>query len=101
MADPVPGCNVVLTIDSYLQNIAWNALEEKAGSVIVMNPRDGSVMAMVSRPAFNPNLFNRGISLNNWEKLFKQSLASNEKQGYFRAVSSRFHIQIDSGGGGA
>lgn len=71
---PVPGYNVVLTIDSNLQNIAWDAFEEKAGSVIVMDPRDGSVLAMVSKPSFNPNLFNRGISRDNWEKLLNNPL---------------------------
>lgn len=72
--DPVPGYNVVLTIDSYLQNTAWDALEGKAGSVIVMDPRNGSVLAMVSRPSFDPNLFNRGISAENWEKLLNNPL---------------------------
>ncbi len=84
--DPVPGCNVVLTIDSYLQNIAWDALEGKAGSVIVINPRDGSVMAMVNRPAFNPNLFNRGISQNNWRKLLNNPLHPMRN----RAISGQY-----------
>ncbi|GAI82593.1 unnamed protein product, partial [marine sediment metagenome] len=84
--DPVPGYNVVLTIDSYLQNIAWDALEEKAGSVIVMDPRDGAVLAMVSRPSFDPNLFNRGISIGNWEKLLNNPLHPMEN----RSVSGQY-----------
>ncbi|MDZ4064456.1 MAG: penicillin-binding protein 2 [Coriobacteriia bacterium] len=62
--DPVPGGNVVLTIDKDIQYQAqvelaaavekWKA---KSGSVIVMDPRDGSIYAMASVPGFNPNSF--------------------------------------------
>jgi penicillin-binding protein 2 len=84
--DPVPGYNVVLTIDSYLQNIAWNALEGKTGSIIVMDPRDSSVLVMVSRPSFDPNLFNRGISMDNWGKLLNNPLHPMEN----RAISGQY-----------
>lgn len=67
--DPVPGYNVVLTIDSNLQKIAQDAFEGKAGSAVAMDIRDGSVLVMLSNPSFDPNLFNRGISADNWEKL--------------------------------
>jgi len=67
--DPVPGYNVVLTVDVHLQKIAWDAMKDKAGAVVVMDPRDGSILALVSSPSFNPNLFNGGISPEDWEKL--------------------------------
>jgi penicillin-binding protein 2 len=67
--EPVSGYNVVLTIDSLLQKTAWDALKDKAGSVVVMDPRDGSVLALVSSPSFDPNLFNGGISFEDWEEL--------------------------------
>ena len=67
--EPVSGYNVILSIDSYLQKIAWDALKDKAGSVVVMDPRDGAVLALVSSPSFDPNLFNGGISFKDWENL--------------------------------
>ena len=84
--EPTVGYRVVLTLDSALQRIAWDALEEKAGSVIAINPRDGSILAMVSKPAFDPNLFNRGIAPENWEKLTKSPLHPMEN----KAISGQY-----------
>ncbi|HVO67425.1 MAG TPA: penicillin-binding protein 2 [Syntrophales bacterium] len=67
--EPVSGYNVVLTIDSFLQKTAWDALKDKAGSAVVIDPRDGSVLALVSSPSFDPNLFNGGISFEDWDNL--------------------------------
>jgi penicillin-binding protein 2 len=70
---PLSGYNVLLTIDSFLQKTAWNALSGKAGSVVAMDPRDGSVLALVSSPSFDVNQFSGGISLANWERLSTDS----------------------------
>ncbi len=67
--DPVSGYNMTLTIDADLQRAAWQAIEGKAGSVVVMDPRDGAILAMVSSPSFDPNLFNEGISIELWKQL--------------------------------
>jgi len=67
--DPASGYNMVLTIDSELQKAAWQALEGRAGSAVVLDTRDGSVLAMVSSPSFDPNLFNSGISNEQWDEL--------------------------------
>ncbi len=67
--EPVSGYNVVLTIDSLLQKTAWEAVQGRAGAVVVIDPRDGAVLAMVSSPAFDPNLFKGGISVDDWEEL--------------------------------
>jgi len=67
--DPVAGYNMVLTIDADLQKAAWNAVQGKAGSVVVMDPRNGAVLAMVSSPSFDPNLFYEGISGEQWSQL--------------------------------
>lgn len=67
--DPVSGYNMILTIDADLQRAAWQAIEGRAGSVVVMDPRDGAVLAMVSSPSFDPNLFNEGISSELWKQL--------------------------------
>jgi penicillin-binding protein 2 len=63
------GDNVVLTIDSALQEAAWTALGNRAGAVAVLDPRNGAVLALVSSPSFDPNLFNGGISFDDWERL--------------------------------
>ncbi len=72
--DPVSGSNVVLTIDAQLQKAAWEAFAGLAGAAVAMDPRDGSVLAMISSPSFDPNLFNSGIAREQWEKLYKNPL---------------------------
>lgn len=67
--DPVSGYNMVLTIDADLQKAAWEAIAGKAGSAVVLDPRDGAVLAMVSSPSFDPNLFYEGISGELWSQL--------------------------------
>ncbi len=64
-----PGDNAVLSIDSTLQEEAWKALGERPGAVAVLDPRNGAVLALVSSPSFDPNLFNSSISSDDWEKL--------------------------------
>ncbi|MCK9230469.1 MAG: penicillin-binding protein 2 [Syntrophales bacterium] len=65
--EAMPGLNVVTTLDAGLQKLCWDVLEDHAGAVIVMDPRDGSIRAMVSKPSFDPNLFNRGITVRDWD----------------------------------
>jgi len=60
--DPVHGDDLVLSLDIQVQRAAWDALGDRAGAVVAMDPRDGSVLAMVSKPAYDPNLFVHGIS---------------------------------------
>ena len=64
-----PGDNVVLTIDAQLQETAWGALGNRPGAVVALDPRSGAVLALVSSPSFDPNLFNGGISPGDWENL--------------------------------
>jgi penicillin-binding protein 2 len=52
---PVPGRNVVLTIDRRIQNLAEQALGPRKGSVVVLRPATGEILAMVSYPSFDPN----------------------------------------------
>ena len=54
---PVMGSSVVLTIDDTIQKLAEKALGPRMGSVIVMRPATGEILAMVSYPWYNPNLF--------------------------------------------
>lgn len=55
--ESIPGNNLILTIDSNLQKIADDALGNRAGAIIVMNPNNGEILALVSKPSFNPNMF--------------------------------------------
>ncbi len=60
--DPVHGDDLILSLDVFVQEAAWDALGERPGAVVAIDPSDGSVLAMVSKPAFDPNLFVHGIS---------------------------------------
>ncbi len=66
---PVPGSDLQLTIDSRLQLVAEAGLEGFNGSVVVMKPHTGEILAMVSLPSFDPNLFVHGISHKNYKRL--------------------------------
>jgi len=54
---PRPGLNVVLTIDRRIQEICEQALGPRSGSVVVLKPATGEILALVSYPSFDPNLF--------------------------------------------
>ena len=84
--DPGSGYNVVLNIDSDLQTVCWDAFREKAGAAIVMDPRTGAVKALISKPSFDPNLFNRGISGENWKELTMNPLCPLQN----RAISGQY-----------
>jgi penicillin-binding protein 2 len=59
---PVPGKNLYLSIDVRVQKAATDAFEGRPGSAVAIDPRNGQVLAMVSVPSFDPNLFVNGIS---------------------------------------
>lgn len=65
----IPGHNLRLTINSKLQRAAELALGDREGAVVAMDPRNGQILAMVSHPSFNPNLFSARISSSEWSKL--------------------------------
>lgn len=69
--EPVQGQTLKLTIDWKLQQMAEDLLGNQIGSIIVTNPQDGEVLAMVSRPNFDPNDFVSGISYKDWNDLIK------------------------------
>jgi penicillin-binding protein 2 len=66
---PVPGSNLILSIDIELQKIAEDALGDLAGAIIAMVPQTGEVLAFVSKPVYDPNLFVHGISVKNYQAL--------------------------------
>jgi penicillin-binding protein 2 len=58
---PVPGAEVVLTLDADIQNKALEVFGEESGSCVVMDVRNGDILCMVSAPSFDPNLFVGGV----------------------------------------
>ena len=65
----VPGNNLVLSIDIELQKVVENAFGNRRGALIAMDPSTGEVLAYVSKPTFDPNLFVDGIDQQNWDEL--------------------------------
>ncbi|MFZ9596335.1 MAG: penicillin-binding protein 2 [Bdellovibrionia bacterium] len=65
----VPGKNLILSIDQDLQEIATKSFGDKIGSVVALDPRNGEILAMLSRPSFDPTTFSRGIPTKLWSKL--------------------------------
>lgn len=67
--DPIPGKDIVLSLDIKLQEAAEEALAGRRGAVVALNPNTGEVLAMVSQPSFDPNLFVTGISFKAYAEL--------------------------------
>jgi penicillin-binding protein 2 len=65
----LPGNNVALTIDLKLQQVAENAFGERRGALVALEPSTGAVLAFVSKPGFDPNLFVDGIDPQSWQEL--------------------------------
>src|SRR2546423_12029051 len=64
-----PGNNVALTLDMTLQQVAENAFGERRGALVAIEPDSGGVLAFVSKPGFDPNLFVDGIDPQSWAEL--------------------------------
>lgn len=67
--NPIPGDDIYLTIDLDLQKAAEDALFEKVGAIVAIDPRNGNIKAMASSPVFNPSLFIKGLSAKEWKEL--------------------------------
>ena len=66
---PVSGNNLVLKLDARLQEIVGRAFGDKRGALVAIDPATGGVLAFVSKPGFDPNLFVDGIDPLNWKDL--------------------------------
>jgi penicillin-binding protein A len=70
--------NVTLSVSDYLQQAAAFALGQRVGAVVALDPRDGSILAMVSQPSYDPNLLashNGSVVSNAWTSLNNDKLA--------------------------
>src|SRR5437868_14541975 len=69
--EAVPGKDLRTTIDLDLQAVAELSMEGKRGAVVALDPRNGEILAMVSRPTFDPNAFTTRIRAEDWKGLTK------------------------------
>ncbi len=66
---PIPGVNITLWLDSQLQQAAEDALGDRRGAIVAIDTRSGGILALVSRPSYDPNLFVSGISSVSYSQL--------------------------------
>ncbi|HLS43641.1 MAG TPA: penicillin-binding protein 2 [Paenalcaligenes sp.] len=67
--DPVPGADLQLSIEIGLQRLAEEQFAGRRGALVAIEPKTGEILAFVSAPSFDPNLFVDGIDVENWRKL--------------------------------
>jgi penicillin-binding protein 2 len=67
--EPRSGSNIYLTIDKRIQEAAEAAFAGKKGTVVAMNPTTGEILAMVSRPSYDPNLFAQRLTADEWQRI--------------------------------
>ena len=84
---PIAGRSITLTIDSNLQRLAQQALGNQKGAIVALDPRNGEILAFVSNPSFDPNLFVSGIRQHDYELL--QNEPGNPL--YNRALRGTYH----------
>jgi penicillin-binding protein 2 len=84
--EAIPGNNLQLTLDLDLQAVAELALADKKGAVVALDPRNGEVLAMVSRPAYDPNAFAAHITSEYW----KQLTSGGDNPMLNRAIQAQF-----------
>lgn len=70
---PISGNNLTLTLDARLQEITEQAFGKRRGALVAIEPETGGILAFVSNPTFDPNLFVDGISPDNWRELNESS----------------------------
>jgi len=83
---PVPGNALHLTLDLDLQEELERAFEDKTGSAVFLDPDTGEVLAIVSKPSFDPNVFARRFSAENWRALINSEAHPLQD----RAIQSKF-----------
>jgi len=91
------GSNVITTIDRDVQEAAYQSFSEnESGSIVAMNPQNGEILAIVSYPAFNPDIFSTSISTKKWKKLsedLRRPLIDKVVQGLY-PPGSTFKIAV-------
>ncbi|MCW8906932.1 MAG: penicillin-binding protein 2 [Sedimenticola sp.] len=83
---PSPGMDLHLTVDATLQRVAMEAFGEDNGAAVAIDPRNGDILALVSKPGFDPNLFVEGISTQDYNAL----QTSEDKPLFNRAIRGQY-----------
>lgn len=83
---PTAGNNIYLSIDSKLQMAAYDALQNNKGAVVAIDTKTGGVLAMVSKPSFDPNLFVKGIP----QEIYKKLQNDKERPLFHRAIRGQY-----------
>ena len=81
------GDNLILTIDSRMQKIAWDSLDNKTGAVIVLRPSNGEVLSLVSKPGYDPNIL---VSPDKEMRKEHLSYMTETKAELNRAISTKY-----------
>lgn len=89
---PLPGQTVTLTLDLKLQQVAEQALGQRKGAVVAMDPRTGGILAMASYPTFDPNIFSSHISQEQWNAIQQQQFPFLNRAIRSYAPASTFKI---------
>jgi penicillin-binding protein 2 len=79
--EPFPGNNLILTIDLDVQKVAEEAFRDKNGALIAMDPKCGRILAMVSKPSFDPDVFAGSISPDEWKSLIENPHSPLQNKG--------------------
>ncbi|MBI3994766.1 MAG: penicillin-binding protein 2 [Nitrospirae bacterium] len=96
--EPASGNDLYLTIDLKVQKAAEEALGKDAGTIVAIDPRNGEILAMVSRPAFDPNQLSQSLSSAEWEALSSDPghpLTNRATQGQY-PPGSTFKLVVSS-----
>lgn len=83
---PVAGQNITVQLDSRLQIAAAAALGDRRGAIVALDPRSGGVLAMVSQPGYDPNLFVTGIS----DEQYRELVTSRDTPLFNRAINGQY-----------
>lgn len=87
LKNSIPGNNLILTIDAEIQKVAYEAFGDKKGGVLVIQPATGEVIAMVSKPSFNPNIL---VSTDNDIRKSHVLSMKQEKAEINRTISTKY-----------
>lgn len=88
---PVAGQDLYLSIDIKLQKRAYELMQGRKGGILMMDPRDGSVLAFVSAPSYDPNIFVRGVTSKEYSALLQdpaRPLINRISQGGYAPAST-------------
>lgn len=83
---PIRGQDLKMSIDIDIQKVAEEAFGDKNGALVAIKPNSGEVLALVSLPSFDPNIFSRGISAKDWNSI----MIDKKKPMLNRAVQSQY-----------